>query len=47
MPLLWHAVYKANGASFQHLRRTAVVIQRALGLTRRRNGEDNKGLPCE
>lgn len=39
MPLLWHAVNKASGASFQRLRRTAAGIQRALGLTRRRNEE--------
>lgn len=41
MPLLWHAVNKASGTSFQRLRRTAAGIQRALGLTRRRNEEDD------
>jgi RNA-dependent RNA polymerase len=39
MPLLWNAVNKASGVSFQRLRRTAAGIQRALGLTRRRHDE--------
>ncbi|GJE86474.1 RNA dependent RNA polymerase [Phanerochaete sordida] len=42
LPLLWHAVNKASGTSFQRLRRTAAGIQRALGLTRRRNEEDDE-----
>lgn len=41
MPLLWNAVNKASGVSFQRLRRTAAGLQRALGLTRRRNEDDS------
>ncbi|EKM56512.1 uncharacterized protein PHACADRAFT_118286 [Phanerochaete carnosa HHB-10118-sp] len=43
MPLLWHAVNKASGTSFQRLRRTAAGIQRALGLTRRHNEDESDG----
>ena len=41
MPLLWNAVNKASAVSFQRLRRSAAGIQRALGLTRRRNEDDS------
>ena len=41
MPLLWNAVNKAAGVSFQRLRRSAAGIQRALGLTRRRGEDDS------
>lgn len=37
MPLLWNAVNKAGGVSVQRLQRSAAGLQRALGLSRKRD----------